>query len=368
MDMICRNAFRGIVAAGALLLFGAGCASLGRDGCAKAADGADIRGAFPLLVTPWTADARLDVDTLVEEARFVERCGANGMIWPTAVEVKDLVEEGEYEAGLDALAKLAATPGFKTRLTATCPGATSADALDRVRTVNAIMQRHGVKFAILARPPDDARTQADIEKHYRALAALAKCPVIIQTYNGKSPQPDVSLLVSLAKEFPATYGWVKEESPGKDVNRRISELVAAKPAIHAVFSGWGLKAWLYQRRTLGTEGMITQRAGYADILARLWQLSEADVNDPSLYETYSRLLLVYNLGDTFAGSDDEMRGPHLYVLMKRGVFKNMYTRYRSKDAASDGKKWYVKEYEPAPGEKEEIDRRLAYVLGGWEAE
>ena len=82
---------------------------------------------------------------------------------------------------------------------------------------------------------------------------------------------------------------------------------------------------------------------------------------------YSRLLLVYNLGDTFAGSDDEMRGPHLYVLMKRGVFKNMYTRYRSKDAAPDGKKWYVKEYEPAPGEKDEIDRRLAYVLDRWEA-
>ena len=76
---------------------------------------------------------------------------------------------------------------------------------------------------------------------------------------------------------------------------------------------------------------------------------------------------MYNLGDTFAGSDDEMRGPHLYVLMKRGVFKNMYTRYRSKDATPGGEKWYVREYEPAPGEKEEIDRRLAYVLDGWEA-
>ena len=322
-----------------------------------------MRGAFPLLVTPWTFEARLDVPILVKEAAFANKCGVNGIIWPTAVEVADLSEEGEYEAGLDALAELAATPGFKARITATCPGKTSADALKCVRTVNSIMDRHGVKMAILARPPDDAQTQAEIEAHYRALAAIAKCPVIIQTYNGKSPQPDVSLLVALAKEYPDIYGWVKEESPGKDVNKRIAELVAAKPTIHGVFSGWGLKAWLYQRRVLGTEGMITQRAGYSDVLARLWRLSEDDINDPAINETYSRLLLAYNLGDTFSGSDDEMRGPHLYVLMKRGVFTNTYTRVRNSDKSPGAKKWRVKEYEFAPGEKAEIDRRLAYIVG-----
>ena len=39
-----------------------------------------LRGPFPLLVTPWTADAKLDVPTLVKEAEFVNRCGAGGVI------------------------------------------------------------------------------------------------------------------------------------------------------------------------------------------------------------------------------------------------------------------------------------------------
>lgn len=318
-----------------------------------------MRGPFPLLCTPWTAEGALDVSTLVKEAEFVDSCGAAGVIWPTAGEVEDLVKEGEYEKGLDALAERAAKPDFKARLTAVCPGKTSADALDRVRTVNANIERHGVKMAILARPPDDAKTQEDIAAHYRALGAIAKCPVIIQTYNGKSPQPDVELLIDLAKEFPDVFGYVKEESPGGKVNARMARLVAAKPVIHTVFSGWSLSAWLYQGPRLGTEGMITQRPAYADILAYMWRQQENGDRDGTLVDAYSKFLLMCNLGSTFGGKSDTMRGPHLNVLVKRGVFTNTYTRKRPPKGDKSGKKWIVEESILSPREIEEIDRRLA---------
>ena len=287
-------------------------------------------------------------------------CGVAGVIWPTAGEVYDLVREGEYVKGLDALAARAAQPDFKARLTAICPGSTSAKALDRVREVNAVMRKHGVKMAILARPPDDAKTQEDIAAHYRALGKIAECPVIIQTYNGKSPQPDVALLVELAKEYPTVYGYVKEESPGGKVNGRIAELVAAKPVIKTVFSGWGAKGWLYQGRALGTEGIVTQRPAYADLLARMWAEEQKGDPDGKLTDLYSKYLLMINLGDTFGGTADQMRGPHLYVLMKRGVFTNMYTRRRAPKDATNGKKWIVEEFKLTDAEKAEIDRRLAF--------
>jgi dihydrodipicolinate synthase/N-acetylneuraminate lyase len=213
-------------------------------------------------------------------------------------------------------------------------------------------------MAILARPPDDAKTQADIEAHYRALAAIATAPVIIQTYNGKSPQPDVDLLVRLAKEFPSVYGYVKEESPGAKVNGRMAKLVAAKPAIHTVFSGWGAKAWLYQGPRLGTEGIITQRPAYADILAYLWRQQENGDRNGTMMDAYSKLLLMYNLGNTFGGNEDVMRGPHLHVLMKRGVFENTYTRKRPPKDDKSGRKWIVEECSLTPAELAEIDRRL----------
>ena len=81
-----------------------------------------LRGPFPLLVTPWTEDAKLDVPTLVKEAEFVNRCGAGGVIWPSAAEVLGNLSMDEYRRGLDALAARAARPDFKARLTAVCPG------------------------------------------------------------------------------------------------------------------------------------------------------------------------------------------------------------------------------------------------------
>ena len=317
-----------------------------------------LRGPFPLLVTPWTADAKLDVPTLVKEAEFVNRCGAGGVIWPSAAEVLGNLSMDEYRRGLDALAARAARPDFKARLTAVCPGRSSAEALTRARLVNELQKKHNVEMALLARPPDNATNETAIVAHYRALGEVAECPVIIQTYNGKSPQQSVASIVALAKEFPQVYGWVKEESPG-GVNGRMAELVAAKPAIKTVFSGWGAKGWLYQGRRIGTEGVVTQRAPYADLLVYIWKRIENGDADHTLTDAYSKLLLMYNIGDTFGKGSDDMRGPHLYVLQRRGIFTNRLTRVKAK-GAKDGKdkKWEMKDVPLSDLEKAEIDARL----------
>ena len=319
-----------------------------------------LRGPFPLLVTPWMADATLDVPTLVKEAEFVNRCGAGGVIWPSAAEVLGNLSMDEYRRGLDALAARAARPDFKSRLTAVCPGRSSAEALTRARLVNELQKKHNVEMALLARPPDNATNETAIVAHYRALGEVAECPVIIQTYNGKSPQQSVASIVALAKEFPRVYGWVKEESPGGLVNGRMAELVAAKPAIKTVFSGWGAKGWLYQGRRIGTEGVVTQRAPYADLLVYIWKRIENGDADHTLTDAYSKLLLMYNIGDTFGKGSDDMRGPHLYVLQRRGIFTNRLTRVKAKGAKNgkDGKKWEMKDVPLSDLEKAEIDARL----------
>lgn len=317
-----------------------------------------IRGAFPLLVTPWTAEAELDVEVLVKEAGFVNDCGVGGVIWPTAGEVIGTLSDDEYERGLDALAARAAKPDFTARLTAICPGKTSDAALARVQLVNRLQKKHNVKMAILARPPDDATNETAIVAHYRALGKIAECPVIIQTFNGKSPQQSIASIIALAKEFPDVYGYVKEESPGLKVNDRIAQLVAAQPAIKTVFSGWGAKGFLYQGPRLGTRGIITQRPAYADLLAYIFKrVDEGD--DGTLVDAYSKLLLMYNLGDVFDNSDDTMRGPHLYVLEKRGVFKNRFTRVKAPKGSA--KKWTVKDFPLTNLQKAEIDMRLEAI-------
>lgn len=315
-----------------------------------------LEGPFPLLCTPWTEKAELDVPVLVKESRYVNDAGVGGIIWPTAPEVNDLDESGEFEKGLKALAMVSVSEGFTARITAICSAADTATAVSRVKRVDAIARETGARMAILARPPDDAKDDADMERHYRELAQATTLPIIIQTYNGKSPQPSVELLIRLAKEFPENLGYVKEESPGLQVNGRMEQLVA-DPAIKTVFSGWGGKGWIYQATQIGTKGVISQRPAYAPLFVKIWQRAKAgaDASDPALVDAYTKYLYMANLGDIFSTwEDDEMRGPHLYVLERLGIFRNRLSR------TGKGK---VEDFEVSEKMKAEFDARIKVVFG-----
>lgn len=313
-----------------------------------------LGGPYPLLVTPWTPDGKLDVEVLVKEAEYVDSCGAGGVIWPTAGEVIKNLRDAEYEAGLRAMAECSVAKGFASRVTAVCCGKVSADAIARVKVVQRIADETGAKMAILARPPDNATNQTIIAEHYRALARETRLPVIIQTYNGNktAPQPSVLLLVELSRDYPDVYGYVKEESPGLKVNDRMTELLTHSE-IKAVFSGWGGKGWIFQGTKIGTCGVISQRPAYASLFKRIYDLMKdgRDSSDPELASTYAKYLYMANLGDTFTETDDNFRGPHLYVLQKLGVFRNRLTRKGSGQ---------VFEYEMTDREKIEIEQRMRY--------
>ena len=311
--------------------------------------GKEIAGPYPLLVTPWTEDAKLDTDVLVREARYVASFDVGGFIWPTAGEVLWNLSAEEYEAGIRALAAAEGAP----RVVAVCPGKTSAEALARAALVQRIADETCARMALLARMPDDAADQAAIEAHYRALAGVARMPVIVQTFNdGKSPQPDIEVLVRLARDYPAIYGYVKEESPGGKVNARMAELLR-HPEIKTVLSGFGAKAWMFQGTKIGTDGVISQRPAYASLFVRIYTLLKEgrQSDDPELAGTYAKYLYMCNLGDTFGETDDMMRGPHLYVLQKLGIFRNRLTR------DGDGN---LSNYPMTDAEKREVEQRMRY--------
>lgn len=126
-----------------------------------------LQGPYPLLVTPWTEDAKLDVPVLVKEADYVNSCGVGGIIWPSAGEVLGILKEDEYTAGLRALAMRSVEAKYESRVTAICPGKTSEEAVKLGALVQSIADETGAKMAILARPPDSATNQVMIADHYR---------------------------------------------------------------------------------------------------------------------------------------------------------------------------------------------------------
>ena len=314
----------------------------------------EIGGVFPLLCTPYAEDGSLDGATLSKEAAFVADCGADGIIWPAANDAMKFLSPEEERRGLEAIATI--LDGRDVWFSPCCPGTNTADMLRRVAVANEISAKHpNLKTTMLVRMLDDAKCDADYARQYDALAAATKLPVIIQTYNGKSPMPSAKVLIDLAKRHPDTYGWYKVEGTGGGIVPCARELVAAKPVVKTVFTGWGGRDWLYHYRGVGTRGAISQRPMYADLMVKTWRALES--GDPSADEFFAKFMYLRNLDNVLPAA--EMRGWNLYVLKKRGVFRNTLSRTKKR---ADGR-WEVDDVALSEEDKSEIDARLKYAIG-----
>ena len=315
---------------------------------------AGIGGVFPLLCTPYAEDGSLDCATLAKEAAFVADCGADGIIWPAANDAIKFLSPEEERRGLEAIA--ATLDGRDLWFSPCCPGTNTADMLRRVAVVNEISARRpGLKTTMLVRMLDDAKCDEDYARQYDTLAAATKLPVIIQTYNGKSPMPSAKVLIDLAKRHPDTYGWYKVEGTGRGIVPCARELVAAKPIVKTVFTGWSGRDWLYHYRRVGTRGVISQRPMYADLMVKTWRALES--SDPLADDFFAKFMYLRNLDNVLPAP--EMRGWNLYVLKKRGVFRNTLSRTKKRDGGS----WEVVDVSLSEDDKAEIDARLNYAIG-----
>ncbi len=311
-----------------------------------------IEGVFPILCTPYAEDGSLDCATLAREAAFVADCGAQGVIWPCARDALDLLSLEEAERGLEAVAT--ALDGRGVRFTPCCPGRDTADMLRRAAAAEAVATHHpGLATALLVRPADDAKGDADYARQYDALAAATELPVIVQTYNGQSPLPSAALLVDLARRHPETFGWFKVEGTGPEIVPCKRALVAARPVVKTVFTGWGGRDWLYDHRRIGTRGVISQRPMYADLMAATWRALVAD--DPAADALFARFMHLRNLEEALPAP--EMRGWNLYVLKRRGVFAKTLSR----TGRREGGRPEVADIALSEADRAEIDAQLDFA-------
>lgn len=307
-----------------------------------------VAGPFPILSTPFTESGEVDYEVLAHQAQFVAWGECPGMIWPQSGDSVDLLTREEKLRGMEVLART--TSGSKTGL---CLGVQGVDTEDML-----VYARHAEDLeptALISRPPDSGKTEDDLLQYWRALAKVVKRPVILQTTGGrayKGPVPSVKLLIELAKEFPL-LGYVKEEA--SPVISRTRELCAARPVIQRVFSARGAHGWLYESH-LGTEGLITERAVYADILTQMWDLMQSGKDPDTLRVLYAKLLLLFNLGQHLPGGD--LRGFQLYLWQKRGVFKNRISRSYGPNGSIPPKPIFSN-LDLSDEQKSEIDFRFA---------
>ena len=308
---IIRNALAGVSAVVADSLMMKSSLSAPRTGVSGVAD-SKIRGPFPILSTPYTEAGEVDFDVLARQAKFVAWGGCPGMIWPQSGDSIDLLSREEKREGMRVLAET-----VRELPAALCLGVQGKDTREMLEFAE--YAENLQPAAIISRPPDTGKTEEELVQYWKALAKVAKRPVILQTTGGvayQGPVPSPELMIDLAREFPH-FGYIKEEAG--DVFTRIRALVAAMPPVRRVFSARGGFHWLEESR-LGTEGVITERAAYADLLTFIWDRQQSGEEPEVLEDAFQKFLDMINV------KPGGLRGANLHIWMKRGVFKNLVSR------------------------------------------
>lgn len=290
------------------ILAGIGASSLLPYSSVFAAAENKMRGAFMILTTPYTENNEVDYEDLAKEVAFCAQCGVQGLVWPQNSSEQRYLSQEERIKGFQTLAEANRETGMALVL------GVQADDTEGMLEYARIAQSLNPD-GMIAIPPTTATTLEDIRNYYRALCEVTDKPIFVQTSGGPDIELTVDFLVDLARELPQC-GYIKEEY-GR-VQERMLALQAYQPdPIRSVLGATFGRGWLYEMR-LGTDGVMTGGAMYADVFARMWELHLAG-DEESLRDCYSRLLLISNL-------DSLIPGVRLYVLQKRGVFKTTKSR------------------------------------------
>jgi len=327
----------------------------------KADGGGDkrMRGPFPILSTPYHEDGSVDYESLKRGVRFTVDSGCPGVIWCQSNDAVDLLTFEEKVKGFEACAE--AMQGVNGMMTFGCNGVDTAQMLRETEAVEAIAKKYPqTAIAIITRPPSTGKTLDEVRAYFEAQAKVARHPVIIQTVvNNTCPSPTVEMLIDLARKYPETFGYIKEESGGPKANDNMIRENVAKPIIHTVFSAWGGWQWLYQSRRCGSEGLITERCAYAPLLAYIWRQMENNDRHGKLTLAYALFRLLIDQRD-FPGG---LRGYSLYYLQHQGIFKTTvsrtYLKAEKKEqgtvAIGDTTKWKLEHLKLTDLQKAELD-------------
>jgi len=290
-----REFLTGALGAGALLLQRA-----------EAASDDGLRGIFPIMQTPYTASDRVDMDVLAEQARFLDRTGVHGMVWPQRASQYQYLTFDERIEGAEVLKT--ASKGLKPKLVI---GVQGPDQKTAVRYA-----QHAQKLqpdAIIALPTRDQGEfdLAEVERYYAAIADVCDLPMFVQTTGNMS----VEFVLGMAERIPSLR-FVKDEA-GNPLARLVEFNEKTAGGRPEVFSGSHGRN-LIDEMMRGVAGNMPA-SGWVDLYVKVWDLYRSQRSEEAL-EVFSKILLFVEQAVAYGF-------PTLsYVLELRGVFKNHRTR------------------------------------------
>lgn len=274
-----------------------------RGAALKTPSGKPLRGLYPIVETPFTADNILAADLLAAEVRFINRGGCAGMIWPVFASSWSTLSDAERLAGAEAM--LAAGKGGKAAIAIAVQNTAWETAISVRYAKHAAA--HGAD-AIVSIPPNNGWNVSDrqILDYYTAIGQATELPLVVQSRGTMS----VDLMVEMFHAIP-TMKATKDEVG--DPLERIPELIRRTDDKLAVWAAGGATGTvLLPALPLGLVGLCPTPQ-VADLLQQVMDLYWSG-RHRAAFDLFGRI-------QAFATIPGAME----YLMVARGVFKDSTT-------------------------------------------
>jgi 4-hydroxy-tetrahydrodipicolinate synthase len=270
-----------------------------------------LRGVFPIAQTPFTDSDKLDVDSLVEQLRFIHRGRVHGFVWPQLASEWSTLSESERLEGAEALGLAA-----KKLRPALVLGVQAPTTEAAVRY--AIHAKKVGADAIISLPPVDEKDPKAVVTYYKRVGEATDLPLFAQAVGDMS----VAILIEMYKTIP-TFRYVKDEA-GQPLFR-IGALREQSSDQLKVFTG-GHGRTMIDEMNRGFSGTMPA-ASFADLYASAWDLWQAGKKTESM-EMFGRASML--ISEISVYGIESLK----YILQLRGVFKTFYTREKHNNVQS----------------------------------
>ncbi len=279
-------------------------ALLGNVEIAQASAGAGklLRGIFPIAQTPFTDDDQLDLDSLAEEVRFINRGKVHGFVWPQLASEWETLSERERLDGAEVIASTA-----KKLAPAIVLGVQGPDIAAAIRYA-----RHAEKVgadAIISLPPAGTKDPAAILDYYKRIGNATQLPLFVQAVGDMS----VEFILRMYRAVP-TLRYLKDEAGAPLM--RFALLNGETKGSLKVFSGSHGKT-LIDEMIRGFSGTMPA-AGFADLYASTWNLWQEGKQKEAIAVFGNAAILINEVSAYPEGMK--------YILCERGIFKTWRMR------------------------------------------
>ena len=281
----------------------------------RTTSGKPLRGLYPILLTPFTANDKLDTDALANEIRFVNRGRVNGMIWPVFASAWGALSDAERIEGAETI--LSAGKGGRAAIAIAVQNSKWDIGLSVRYARHAAA--HGAD-AIVAIPPNNGWNVTDdaVLDYYKRIAAATDLPLIVQTRGSMS----VDLMLRMFKAIPAMKAT--KDEVGNPLER-VGPLIQGTDNRLAVWAaGGGTGDLLLEELPQGFVGLCPTPQ-FADVLQKVQELYWAGQR--------RQAFVLYGRVQAFA----TIPGAVEYTLIARGVF-NDQTRFRQQPMEPEARK------------------------------